>query len=69
MIFPVLFLDPNEVYFTVIVRFLDYDRPTNVFPLQFPILFETDPCQIIRCIFYHLKPINVRIIYKYRNDP
>jgi len=66
--FPVLLTDDNA-YFVVIVRFLDINRPSNVFPLTFPITFDTnDRTAFLECVFDMLKPINVKIIYKYADD-
>jgi len=57
----------KEAKFTMIVHFLDLDRPSNVFPLTFPITFSDAP-NLILCLFERLKPAPVKILARYRND-
>lgn len=66
--FPVYFFDSvKEAKFTMIVYFLDLDRPSNVFPLTFPITFSDD-VNLILCLFERLKPAPVKIVARYRDD-
>lgn len=50
--------------FTIIVIFLDLPKPTSVLPLTLPFVLG-DSGNVIKCIFEHLKPANVQILYKY----
>lgn len=49
--------------FTMIINFLDLPPPTNVFPLTLP--FMLGNISMIQCVFEHIKPANVKIIYRY----
>lgn len=68
LIFPILLSSEKEAHFTMVVTFNDRDRPSDVFPLTFPIVFGEDDTQIIKCLFTKLKPAETRIIFRYRND-
>lgn len=66
--FPIYFFGSiKEAKFTMIVYFLDLDRPSNVFPLTFPITFGNAP-NLILCLFEKLKPSPVKILARYRDD-
>lgn len=66
--FPIYFFGSiKEAKFTMIVYFLDLDRPGNLFPLTFPITF-LDTANLILCLFEQLKPAPVKIIARYKND-
>ncbi|MGD9276260.1 MAG: DUF2313 domain-containing protein [Candidatus Pacearchaeota archaeon] len=68
--FPIYFFGSiKEAKFTMIVHFLDINRPSNVFPLTFPITFgEETLANLILCIFNKLKPAPVKIVARYRDD-
>lgn len=63
MKFPIIFGTLKEAKFTIIISFLNVPKPSNVFPLTFPITFGKKNFMV--CLFEHIKPANVRIIYKY----
>lgn len=66
--FPMYFFGSiKEAKFTMIVHFLDLDRPSNIFPLKFPVTFSNVP-NLILCLFEKLKPAPVKIIARYRDD-
>ena len=67
MIFPIIFGDKRASKFTVIITFLNIPKPSNVFPVIFPFTFG-DSNNIFICLMAHLKPANVRIIYKYLEE-
>jgi hypothetical protein len=50
--------------FTIIVVFIDLPQPSNVFPLTLPFTLGED-ANVLKCVFAHLKPANVQILYKY----
>lgn len=67
MIFPILLGTAKQARFTMIVKFIDINKPTNVFPITFSFTFQTE--NLIECIFSYLKPANVKIIYWYKDYP
>lgn len=67
MTFPILLGTAKQARFTMIVKFLDLNKPQNVFPMTFPFEFQKENPLI--CVFEHLKPANVRIIYWYKDYP
>jgi uncharacterized protein YmfQ (DUF2313 family) len=50
--------------FTIIVNFLDLPKPSCVFPLTLPFTFG-DAENVLRCVFDHLRPANVQVLYRY----
>lgn len=67
MKFPILLGSIKEAKFTMIVKFLNVNKPSNVFPITFPFVFQAP--NIVECLFNHLKPTYVRIIYWYADYP
>jgi len=54
--------------FTMVVNFLDIEKPSNIFPLTFPVVFEGDNLvDFILCIFEKIKPANVAIKGKFKS--
>jgi hypothetical protein len=69
MTFPFfLFGSIKEAKFTMIVHFLDIERPTNAFPVTFPFKFELSEAQFILCLFNELKPVPVNIVPVYKGE-
>lgn len=67
--FPVYFFNSvKEAKFTMIIYFLDIDKPSSVFPLTFPITFGVNPAQFLICVFEKLKPAPVKILIRYRDS-
>jgi hypothetical protein len=50
--------------FTIIIVFLDLPKPSNVFPLTLPFTLGAG-VNLIQCLYEHLKPANVKILYKF----
>ena len=50
--------------FTIIINFIDLPKPSCVLPLTLPFTLG-DGGNVLKCVFAHLKPANVQIIYKY----
>jgi hypothetical protein len=68
--FPILLGTDDDVVFSMIIKFDDIDKPTNLFPAMFPILFTSfDVSEMLKCLFNHQVQANVKIIYFYRNYP
>jgi uncharacterized protein YmfQ (DUF2313 family) len=68
MEFPIIFTGtPKQSRFTMIIKFLDLDTPINVFTMKFPIPFAEDT-NLMKCLFNKLKPANVTIIWRYRDQ-
>lgn len=66
--FSIYFFDGiKSTKFTMFVHFLDIYRPSNIFPLTFPITF-TDAPNLILCLFEKLKPAPVKIIAIYKDE-
>jgi uncharacterized protein YmfQ (DUF2313 family) len=63
-ILPFILGDAKTAKFTIIINFIDLPSPTCVLPLTLPFTLG-DGGNTLKCIFEHLKPANVRIIYKY----
>jgi uncharacterized protein YmfQ (DUF2313 family) len=65
--FPVYFAgSAKAARFTMIIRFLDYYQPLNVFTLNFPITFEDFGGKFLMCLFTKLKPANVKIHWRWK---
>jgi uncharacterized protein YmfQ (DUF2313 family) len=64
--FPVTFYSSAKAArFTMIVVFEgSTGYPGNIFTMTFPIVFDPDT-NIMRCLFEHLKPANVHVIYRW----
>jgi len=59
--FPFIFFStPKEARFTMVI---DFPTTLEVFPLTFPIPFGDGIIGVIKCLFNHVKPANVQIIY------
>lgn len=67
MLLPALLGSAKSARFTMIIKFLNMDKPQNVFPMTFPFVFQGQ--NVMECVFNHLKPANVRIIYWYADYP
>jgi len=67
MTFPILLGSAKAARFTMIIKFLNADKPQNIFPMTFPFIFQKQ--NTVQCVFEFLKPANVRIIYWYRDYP
>ena len=64
MIFPVYFTgSAKAARFTMIITFMGIAKPSNVFPMKFPFIFEDTNFMI--CLFNKLKPANVNILYRW----
>lgn len=70
LVFPFFFFaNEKEAKFSMVVKFLDIDRPQNTFPLTFPFTFDPpNDADFIICLFEKLKPANVKILRRYRDD-
>ena len=60
--FPMVFFNsPKEAHFTIIINFV---LPANLtFPYTFPIQFGNAELILVQCLFRHLKPANVQILF------
>ena len=68
MIFPIIFFDnAQDAHFTMIVRFIDLDKPTNIFTLTFPVLFSDGEENFLKCIIKKLAQANINVIFLYKN--
>jgi len=64
--FPWVFaLDGRAARHTMIIRFVDINKPGSTFPWIFPVVWG-EP-NIIICLFEHLKPANVKIVWQYKD--
>jgi len=70
LVFPIYLYDSvKEPKYTVIVKFEDLPKPSNVFPCTFPITFEFGIDVLIRCLFRELMPSNIAIRWEYSDYP
>lgn len=65
LVFPAIFGSKKVLSHTMVVTFLDLDKPANIFTMTFP--FELgENSNIIRCLFNKLRPANVQVLYEYK---
>ncbi|MCK5603071.1 DUF2313 domain-containing protein [Candidatus Pacearchaeota archaeon] len=57
----------NFLLNTILVKFVDLDKPNNIFTMTFPFTFGPTS-NIIICIFNKLKPVTAEIIFSYRDQ-
>jgi len=62
--FDFYFLTDKGARFTMIIRFLHMYAPEDVFDCTFDFKF-CDDTNIVICLFEHLKPANVQLIFEY----
>lgn len=64
--FPIVFFSSiKSVRHTIVVTYPDGGQTEEVFPLAFPIPFQTDATIFLRCIFEILVPANVQVIFDF----
>lgn len=66
--FDFYFFDDINEKFTMIVKFLNANRPEDEFDQIFDFTFQDNNTNMMRCLFDHLKPAHVKVIYEYAND-
>lgn len=62
--FDFYFFDNKTARFTMIIKFLNIPQPEDVFDCTFDFTFS-DNNNVVICLFEHLKPANVQLIYEY----
>jgi uncharacterized protein YmfQ (DUF2313 family) len=63
-ILPFILGTTKTARFTIIIVFVDLPPPTCVLPLTLPFTL-VDGGNVLTCVFEHLKPANVQILYRY----
>ena len=64
-ILPFILTDFRTAKFTMLITFLDLAKPENILPFVLPFVLGAKDTNLLKCIFSHLKPANVQILYKY----
>jgi len=67
MTFPIIF-GTKGAKFTMIVTFIDINKPENVFPMIWPFKFGSIQTAFIQCLFLELRPANVQILWRYADS-
>lgn len=64
-VFPLIFSpEVGTIGDRYIIVVVSLDPPPVFFPLEFPILFPETALTVLKCLFNHLKPANVSVIYQ-----
>jgi uncharacterized protein YmfQ (DUF2313 family) len=66
--FDFYFYTDKELRFVMIIKFMGLAAPEDVFDCTFDFTFSDDT-NVVICLFEHLKPANVKLIFEYELTP